>query len=72
MSVNKELKKTNAPGYFVNENGIIINDDELAWMKYKAEREASKTLIDLVHIVEELKNRIVELERKFNETITSN
>lgn len=66
------LKKSNVPGYFVNDKGVVINSDELAWMKYKAEREAAKTVVNLVEMVKELQFRVVELERKLNETTTGN
>lgn len=59
-------KKTNVAGYFVNENGAIINDDELAWMKYKAERESVKTIQRLINEVERLNIRVQELERRVN------
>lgn len=74
MSNNSEssLKKTNAPGYFVNDDGVILNDDELAWMKYKAEREKTKTLMKLADQIELLNRRIEVLERKVNEATTRN
>jgi hypothetical protein len=68
----ENLKKTNAPGYFVNEEGAIVNDDELAWMKYKAEREKSRMLVNLVRMVEQLNRRVEELEKQVNEATTSN
>ena len=61
--ISRGLKRTNHAGFFVNEQGVIVNDDELAWMKYKAEREKSKLLMDLVRKVEQLNRRIEELEK---------
>jgi hypothetical protein len=67
----QSLRKTNAPGYFVNESGAIVNDDELAWMRYKAEREKTKLIMDLKHQVEVLNRRVQELERRLNGEITT-
>lgn len=66
-----ELKKTNHAGYFVNDQGAIVNDDELAWMAYKAEREKTKTIMRLVRQVEHLNKRIAELEKRLDEAVTS-
>jgi hypothetical protein len=60
------LQKTNHSGYFVNQDGFIVNDDELAWMKYKAEREKTKALMDLIQTVRQLNIRVTELEKQIN------
>jgi hypothetical protein len=65
------MKKTNAPGYFVNDTGVVINDDELAWMKYKSERESARMLSQLADRVEYLNRRITELERIVNGKTTT-
>lgn len=66
-----KLSKTNIPGYFVNEQGVVLNDDELAWMKYKAEREKTKTIVELVSMVQELQIKVAELERRIDEAASS-
>lgn len=50
-------------GYFVNESGIVINTDEIAWMQYKAEREKAKTIQRLVEQIEQLNIRVAQLEK---------
>jgi hypothetical protein len=63
-----DLRKTNHAGFFVNETGIIINDDELAWMRYKSEREKTKLILDLKKQIDYLNKKMIELERRIDET----
>ncbi len=59
------VMKTDAPGYVVDPvSGAILNNDEQAWMRYKAERESAQLLASLQKQVAALTQRVQQLEEK--------
>ena len=63
--------KTDAQGFVVDpESQAILNVDELAWLKYKAERDQALKLQNLEEQVAILNNEVMRLKKIIEEKLS--
>lgn len=61
--MHRPIVKSDVPGYVVDQSsGAILNNDEEAWLKYKAQRDTAQELKQLKSQVAQLLIRVAQLE----------
>lgn len=56
--------------FVVDAHGAVLNNDEQAWLAYKAQRDQAVALAKLQKQVTALTMRVLELEKKLDEATT--